>query len=71
LLVDRSETQWVALRDALANEKIAPRYGEQTAPEHAAVLASARGHADVATAKSRLEANLTATQSAFTAAFVE
>ena len=71
LLVDRTETQWVALRDALANEKIAPRYGDQTAPEHVAVLATACAHADVASARMRLQANLATTQSALTAAFVQ
>jgi hypothetical protein len=71
LLVDRTEAQWVALRDALANEKIAPRYGQQTAPEHASVLSSARSNADVAQAKTRLDSNLAATQSAFNAALVE
>lgn len=71
LLVDRTEAQWVALRDALANEKIAPRYGQETAPEHATVLASARGNADVSTARSRLQSSLSATKSAFQSALVQ
>ena len=71
LLVDRSEVQWVALRDALANEKIAPRYGDEVGPQHASVLASARAQADVALAKSRLDSNLAATQSAMHAALIE
>jgi hypothetical protein len=71
LLVDRTEVQWVALRDALANEKIAPRYGEQTSPENAAVLSAARSNPDVAQAKTRLDTNLTAVQAAINAAIVE
>ena len=71
LLVDRSEAQWVALRGALANEKIAPRYGEETAPAHASVLAAARAHNDVALAKSRLDSNLTAMQAALNTAIIE
>ncbi len=71
LLVDRSEVQWVALRDALSNEKIAPRYGGQTAPEHAAVLSAARSNPDVAQAKSRLDSNLVAMQSAINAAIAQ
>ncbi len=71
LLVDRSEVQWVALRDALSNEKIAPRYGGQTDPAHAAVLSAARSNADVAQAKSRLDSNLVAMQAAINAAIVE
>ena len=71
LLVDRTEVQWVALRGALANEKIAPRYGEETAPAHASVLSSARSNSDVALAKSRLDTNLAAMQSAINAAIVQ
>ncbi len=71
LLVDRSEVQWVALRDALSNEKIAPRYGGQTAPEHAAVLSAARSNNDVALAKTRLDTNLISLQAAINAAIVE
>lgn len=71
LLVDRSEVQWVALRDALANEKIAPRYGDEVAPQHATVLASARANPDVALAKTRLDTVLTATQAAMHAALIE
>lgn len=71
LLVDRTEVQWVALRDALANEKIAPRYGEAVGPQHASVLGSARGNADVAAAMVRIESSLAATQSALQAALIE
>jgi len=71
LLVDRTESQWVALRDALANEKIAPRYGEETAPQHASVLGAARAHADVALAKTRLDSNLASFKTALTAALGE
>ncbi len=68
LLVDRSEAQWVALRDALANEKISPRYGEETAPAHAATLSAARSNNDVSMAKTRLDSNLTGVQAAINTA---
>ena len=71
LLVDRTETEWVALHDALANEKIAPRYHETTAPQHAAVLGAARSANDVALAKTRLDTNLAAMTSGLHTAIVE
>jgi len=71
LLVDRTEVQWVALRDALSNEKIAPRYGEEVAPQHASVLSAARSNPDVALAKTRLESSLASVEAAIHAAIVE
>jgi hypothetical protein len=71
LLVDRTEAQWVALRDALANEKIAPRYGDEVSPQHASVLGAARSQQDVALAKSRLDTSLVAVQSTLHTAIIE
>lgn len=71
LLVDRTEAQWIALRDALANEKIAPRHGESISQEQASILASARSHADVAAAKTRLSTQLAQVESAMHSALIE
>lgn len=58
LVVDRSEAQWVLLRDCLANERIAAQLGEDTDPEAQQILAEARSHPLVAAAKANLDANL-------------
>jgi len=60
LVVDRDESQWVQVRDALANERIAvslPDSLNQTAQSN---LATWRADPAVAAAKSSLDANLSA-----------
>lgn len=71
LLVDRGEAQWTSLRDALANEKIAPRYGESVSPQQASILASARSHPDVAAARTRLLTHLGEVEAAMHAATID
>ncbi|MCH8342426.1 MAG: hypothetical protein IH983_00375 [Planctomycetes bacterium] len=58
LTVDRTEPQWVQLRDALANERISAKLGQQPDPEAQALLLQLRGNPLVATAKANLDANL-------------
>ena len=59
LTVDRTEAQWVQLREALANERISAKLGQQPDPEAQALLQQLRGNPLVATAKANLDANLT------------
>lgn len=59
LTVDRTEAQWVQLREALANERISAKLGEEPDPEAQALLLQLRGNPLVATAKANLDANLT------------
>jgi hypothetical protein len=58
LVVDRSEAQWVLLRDCLANERIAVQLGEDPDPQAQQILAEGRSHPLVAAAKANLDANL-------------
>lgn len=65
LTVDRTEAQWVQLRDALANERISAKLGQQPDPEAQALLQQLRGNPTVATAKANLDANLTVVTTAW------
>lgn len=58
LVVDRTEAEWVELRAALANERIAARNGEAPNPQCQALLGAARANPAVAAAKTALNANL-------------
>ena len=59
LTVDRTEPQWVQLREALANERISAKLSQEPDPEAQALLQQLRGNPLVATAKANLDANLT------------
>ena len=59
LVVDRAESEWVALRDCLANERIAARLDdEEPDPVAQAVLGQLRSHPAVLVARGNLDGNL-------------
>lgn len=68
LVKDRTEAQWVALREALADERISDEYGESPASASSTLLSTERADADVAAAKTDLDTNLTSIQSAWDSA---
>jgi len=68
LVVDRSQEDWVALRNALDEKRIAQKYGESLSPGSLAVISSALGSSAVATAKVDVDTNLAAIEAAWDAA---
>jgi hypothetical protein len=58
LVVERSEAQWIALRDALANEKQAIKYPDTLNEVAQSRLATARSDQSVAAARTSLVSNL-------------
>lgn len=58
LVVERTEAQWVALRDCLANERTAAKVGEDPDPAAQAALAQVRSNPLVAAAKMNRDATL-------------
>ena len=54
----RTEAQWVDLREALADEHIADKYGESMDQDCQTLLTNERAHADVSAAITRLDSNL-------------
>jgi hypothetical protein len=68
LVIDRPEAEWVALRDALANEKIAQKYPDTLDPQAQANLAVWRANPSVAAAKISLVANTDSDTAAWNAA---
>jgi hypothetical protein len=67
-VIDRAEPQWVAIRDALANERIAAKRGEPADQEAQAFLQQLRADPAVSAARASLEANLAAITLAWEAA---
>ena len=67
-VVDRTQQEWVDLRDALANERISAKLGEEADGELQALLATVRANSDVATAKVNLDTALGAVKAAWEAA---
>jgi len=65
LVVNRSEQEWVQLRDFLANERIAPKVGEEPDPSAQAALANWRANASVAAARTGLTSNLDSMRSSW------
>lgn len=65
LAVDRTEAEWVELREALTHERVAAKYGETCDPEVASYLADCRSVLAVAAAKTSLDANCTLVTAAF------
>ena len=57
LTVERTEADWVALRNALANERISADHDEPADADAQLLLALARAHPAVSTAKANLDAN--------------
>jgi hypothetical protein len=58
LTVERSETEWISLRNALSNERIAAKYEEAPNSTSQTLLAGARANPTVAAAKANAIANL-------------
>lgn len=58
LVVNRTQAQWVELRECLANERIATDQGEDPDPDAQTTLSDYRSAAPVAAAKANLDANL-------------
>jgi hypothetical protein len=68
LVIDREETVWVALRDALANERISARLGEMRDAAAQTLLAQLRADPAVSMARANLDANLGVIEAAWDAA---
>ncbi len=58
LVVDHTEAEWVQLREALANERIAAKLSEDPDPGAQAILAQFRSDPLVAMARANLDVNL-------------
>ena len=58
LTVNRSEAEWVALRDALANERIAVELPDTASPSRAQLLSTVRATPAVASAMTAVQTNL-------------
>jgi hypothetical protein len=68
LAVDRTEPEWVELRDALTHERVAAKYNEPVASAVAAYLAICRSDPAVAAAKTGMTTNGPLVAAAFEAA---
>lgn len=68
LTVNRTQQEWVQLRDDLANERIAVEYPDTLDSNAQSRLATCRAVSAVATAKAALDANLAAVTSAIASA---
>jgi hypothetical protein len=66
--VERSEAEWLALRKALANERISAQCGDQPHAGCQTLLSTARSNASVAAAKSACDTNLAGIESAWSTA---
>jgi hypothetical protein len=65
LTVDRTEAEWLGLRDALSNERIAAKYGNEANAGCQTLLSTARANQTVAAAKASMVANLATVSSAW------
>src|SRR5262245_8051939 len=65
MVLDRPQEEWVQVRQALANERISARYGEDPDPDDQAYLATVRADPAVSTAKVNLDTNLAAVKAAW------
>lgn len=65
LVTDRTDAQWTALREALANERIAARTGGATDSGAAALLSAVRGETAVAATTSNSASRLQETTASF------
>lgn len=68
LVVSRAEEQWIALRDALSNERVAAKNGDTPNTACQTLLAIERANASVAAAKASLDTNLASLQQAWNSA---
>jgi hypothetical protein len=65
---DRAQADWVALRNALDNERVSANEGEAPDPDMQALLSSVRADPVISTAQTNLDTNLGAVQAAWDAA---
>jgi hypothetical protein len=65
LVVNREQSEWVALRDALANERIAGKLGEEPDAAAQTQLATWRANGSVAAARTALDTNLASVTTAW------
>lgn len=68
LTLTRTQAQWVALRDALANVRISANLGEEPDGECATLVAGASAEGSVASAKTSLDAHLATNAAAWQSA---
>jgi len=68
LVKDRTQADWVALRDALDNERVSAKLGEDPDQAAQALLATVRADSTIATAKTNLDTKLGAVTAAWEAA---
>lgn len=68
LAVERTQTEWVDVRDALANERISAKLGDEPDAGNQASLATWRANATVSSAKTSLDTNLPGVTSAWNSA---
>jgi len=68
LVVDRTEPEWVAVRNSLANERISAKNGDEMNPACQSSLASWRANAAVSAARVNSDTNLAAVRSAWDSA---
>jgi hypothetical protein len=71
LVKARSEADWVALRDALDNERVSLKLGEDPDQASQALLATVRADPAIAAAKTNLDTKLGAVTAAWEAAAVQ
>jgi len=68
LVVDRTQEDWVSLRNALDEKRIAEKYGESISAESLTVISADLSDSAVATAKVDVDTNLAAIEAAWNAA---
>lgn len=68
LTVERSQESWIALRDALANERFVAKYHEEPVAAAQTLLATSRADATVAAAATGIATNLTYIQASWRSA---
>jgi hypothetical protein len=66
--VERTEAEWLSLRQALANERISAQCGDEPHSGCQTLLSTARSNASVAAAKSACDTNLASIESAWSTA---
>ena len=71
MTVDRTETEWISLRDGLSNERIAARYGNEANGACQSLLSTARSNQTVAAAKANAVANLATVSAAWDTATLD
>ncbi len=64
-MVNREQTEWVAVRDALANEKIAAKLGDTPDQAAQSALSTWRANGSVSAARVSLDTNLASVTTAW------